>query len=743
MADPLSVAGVVFGVVSLGLQVADGLSKYLDGVRGRTEELNWTKQQGEELKNILLTIKDLIPQIERNSPGSAPLIERHVKSCDTELSALYTLVCKLSQSATTSTGIQRLATEHARKLTYPFNRSHIVRLEKRLDRVNGTLQLALQVTTIHICVTTANQMQSWIHSSDNRISQVHDVVLSMSSLQTQNTSLTAGHWIQNRAALKGVDSSGRSLMHWVVNFSYYLSPYPGTFTDDLLSSFMANLATCGVLPGTAYDAQELACGPLSLAAVAGNEGVVKDLLQQDPQAITEINQFGHTPVHLSINQPSCLRLILEAGGSKMRDMVDFAGYAPLDYASQFEYHASTQILLASGSCIRYFSIELGRGSCIDLLFTTLRQRREELKVLALDNLTEADAMSVNLQEDTVLDDNASQVRGLLLKRHIHVPLWMSASEHWSAACHDISKLDYLWSLGFRDVDSCRPSTRTPLLTSPGITNKRWLIEHGADYWTPYKKGEDRTMLNAPITGAHFVLGQMGINLLLNYRRAYIESEAEIEAYQWTFEKLVQVHSSDDCFSCFCFLGGCTPFKAFWDGFTRFGTNLLPQDFARGWLKCIRMLQNKLSKEHSVAALRRITFDALNLPHTCCEIGISTRKSVLAQEEIDEIHREQDSLLSLFSNLLTELNLVALEDRGGKPFIISDPEEFWLHRWLPRMEETLHSLDGDKITDEERSAGEVLGVVWGPPRAEVLKPEYVMKTLTPEYVMKEVAKIMNE
>lgn len=56
MADPISVAGLVTGVISLGLQVAGGLSNYLDAVKGRSEELHSVKQQATNMKDQLLTI---------------------------------------------------------------------------------------------------------------------------------------------------------------------------------------------------------------------------------------------------------------------------------------------------------------------------------------------------------------------------------------------------------------------------------------------------------------------------------------------------------------------------------------------------------------------------------------------------------------------------------------------------------------------------------------------------------------
>ncbi|KAI0551498.1 hypothetical protein F4679DRAFT_538184 [Xylaria curta] len=195
MADPLSVAGLVFGVISFGLQVTGGLSDYLDAVRGRTEELNSAKQQALQMKDLLLTIRDLFPQVNKNWPAPAALIERHVKSCDTELSALYTLLSELSQPASSSSGIRLKISGQKKKLTYPFNRSHISCLEKRLTDANSALRTALQVTEMNVSITSANQIR-----------QVHDLVLSLSRLhvtQTQSASSTTARTIPQETSSRG------------------------------------------------------------------------------------------------------------------------------------------------------------------------------------------------------------------------------------------------------------------------------------------------------------------------------------------------------------------------------------------------------------------------------------------------------------------------------------------------------------------------------------------------------------
>ncbi|TRX95690.1 hypothetical protein FHL15_003244 [Xylaria flabelliformis] len=869
MADPLSVTGVVLGVISLGLQVAGGLSDYLDAVRGRTEELNSAKQQAAEMKDLLLTIKDLFPQVEKNWPAPAALVERHVKSCNMELSALHVLLSEISQPSPSSSSIRSRLAETTKKLVYPFDRSHICRLEERLAKVNNALQTALQVTELNISITSANQIR-----------QVHDLVLSMSQthvVQTQSASSTAARAIPQETANSGavvsldsiktaislaskppslLSSSIEILTHYNTaqavcscrqfrktsyyrrswghfSFSYRASStrrhlldcpfshvdgetqatnltieYRGlkklfqkavalsllntqgaggrsispTFTyyptvdkgiapafrilylsNNMLYSdsitgeaAMKTLQYCFNSIFTLYSQKKASPKDIdsdgqSIMHLAANIAS-RDLLKRDPQTLKEVNQFKHTPLHLALLHPPCLRRILEAGGSLLSENADFSGATPLECAIAWRYRASARILLASGSRITSKCLFFNDQYCIDDLLTALKQRRNELKVLALENMTKAEAESFGLHENKVLDGNASKVQELLIKRGICIPPQLYVGRG-SSMPYPIYRLycprrirififDKLWALGFRDVDSCDSTGCPPFLSGlhREIESVRWLIEHGADYWTPFSEKSRGAFVTASVTPAHFCLSIIG-------RQSYHDAEnidADNETRQWVVEKLVQVRVRDACSSCFCFVGGCTPFKAFFDWCSNLQYHSLPY-IVRWWLCSIQTFQTSLSEEDSIAALRRMTFDALGISHTCCNFDLVPSKyqeSLLTPEEADEINSEQTTLLNLFTDLSIELSRIAYEDRGGAPLIVNDPEEFWMRRWLPRITETLESLEGDDLTEEERSAAEAIGVVWGPQPAQVVETESEPDD-TPEYVMREVEKIMNE
>ncbi|KAI0551497.1 hypothetical protein F4679DRAFT_129033 [Xylaria curta] len=426
---------------------------------------------------------------------------------------------------------------------------------------------------------------------------------------------------------------------------------------------------------------------------------------------------------------------------------------PLHIATSLGYNTSVQFLLASGSHITDECLDNVDESCIDILLTTLKQRRNELKVLAIENLTKSKAENLGLHEDQVLDSNAYEVQELLLKKGTYVPPKLYVGKNgWRDYCPVYTltyyrkktlMFDKLWALGFRDIDSCGLNGLTPLVIHRlNIEAVWWLIEHGADYWTPLSEKRSRPKsINQLLTPAHFCLVHIGQDLYENTRCTLSYNERR----KWIFEKLIQVQVSDTCFSCPCFVGGCTPFKAFFDRLWDRAKYCPPQDLARWWQRSIRTVQTSLKEEDFMAALRRMTFDALRISHTCCNVYLRplyNQKRLLTPEEADEINSEQDTLLTLFTDLLIELSQIAYEDRGGAPLIMNDPEEFWMHRWLPRITEVLDNLDGDNLTEEERSAAEAIGVVWSPQPAQVVNVE-IRQPFGSEYVTREVEKIMNE
>lgn len=141
MADPLSLAASAAGLLSLGIQVTQGISKYLDALKGRREDLDAVRRKNDALGHILDSVKSTV-----SSPQ--PLDRPHaavadcIATCEGELEGLETLVAQLAGCKNAQTWKARLQNQ-SKKLSYPFKQSKVQQLSQRLDQVNGTLQVAL------------------------------------------------------------------------------------------------------------------------------------------------------------------------------------------------------------------------------------------------------------------------------------------------------------------------------------------------------------------------------------------------------------------------------------------------------------------------------------------------------------------------------------------------------------------------------------------------------------------------
>ncbi|KAI1428773.1 hypothetical protein F5Y12DRAFT_729912, partial [Xylaria sp. FL1777] len=521
--------------------------------------------------------------------------------------------------------------------------------------------------------------------------------------------------------------------------------------DDHNMVFLLGLNCLPVLLQHAEFAEAAGCEALSLAAMMGDEKRVQDIIRRHPQSSNEVNQFGHTPLHLAINHPACLCLILQVCEPSTVNKLDVYGASPLECASLLGYTASTELLLESGCYINPNWIFKSHESCRDTLLVTLKQRRDRLKSLALDTLGQMDAKRLGLHEDAVLDSRAIEVEDLLKRKGVHIPSSLKGRNgsvyHCPEAYRDISILEKLWALGFRDIDSVGPQGSIPLIlhVRPRFENVRWLIEHGANYWTPISERSDsgnRNPMATTLTPAHGVLRCIGL-----YES---DEDEDLEAQLWLVEKLSQFQATDLC-SCLCTISGsCTPLKMFLDSWfykmqwaTKRSEISPPPLHVSLCMTFIQTYKASLDERGLIDVVRRATFDALELTHTCSQ-HYRIEELPYDSDEVNAIHSEQVILLSLFEDLLVEFEQLAFEDQSGSPLITSDPEEFWLRRWLPRMTETLDSLDGHDLTEEEILAAEAIGVVWAPqpaPAAQTVDKKS-NDMFTPEWVLSELEKIMN-
>jgi hypothetical protein len=145
MADPLSVAGLAAGVVSLGIQVSQGITTYIDGLNCRSRDIALARQQNDCLQKTLQVVETLRSQLERDHRDATALIRQCLDSCQEELKALDSLLVDLTACDQFAVDWASEIKNKGKRLLYPFSRPKLVQLETRLRNANGALQLALQI----------------------------------------------------------------------------------------------------------------------------------------------------------------------------------------------------------------------------------------------------------------------------------------------------------------------------------------------------------------------------------------------------------------------------------------------------------------------------------------------------------------------------------------------------------------------------------------------------------------------
>ncbi|KAK8135217.1 hypothetical protein PG984_007229 [Apiospora sp. TS-2023a] len=184
MAEPLSLAASVAGIVSLGIQVTTGISKYLDAVESRDEELRSAKQQNEALENTIAVIEKVTAKLEPTSPDAAATARQSLVACKDRLKSLKDIVAELT-SPNGSTLRSRLKSS---KFHYVFDRPKVQQLSVILGQTNSAFQLALEglgLSTAAVIHETVAGIQGRIPGLENGITSLRNQQLVHHQASTQ------------------------------------------------------------------------------------------------------------------------------------------------------------------------------------------------------------------------------------------------------------------------------------------------------------------------------------------------------------------------------------------------------------------------------------------------------------------------------------------------------------------------------------------------------------------------------
>ncbi|KAM0804469.1 hypothetical protein BDR22DRAFT_960096 [Usnea florida] len=482
-------------------------------------------------------------------------------------------------------------------------------------------------------------------------------------------------------------------------------------------------------------AEGLGCNNISLAIIRKSEADLRQALKVSPSSIDETNGIGQTALHLAVEWPRGMNLLLQAGADA--ECRDYCNSTPLLYAIDMSLVEPIRILaLADCSLLddwfaglslkngklpleRAVAIEIGAHvdrrqtsaaeMVVNLLVDMIVDRRQRLYDLAKSALPVTD--SDRLCHETHLpDESASQLYSALERHGTAVPLALAPGEDGGTLFHQIKHssrvAERLWKAGFRSIDGRDPLGRTPLMSSPSydvqsphiitqyLEYAAWLVEKGADLYAKqdltwyYELYRHESQLLS-VTALHFVSYYLGSSwkwVSWNRLRNWLEENCSVSSKEM-LQRILMDNDSDACL-CACSVGGCTTFTVLAKSYM--GNRSKGPSLVDLW----PIVTNFCGPSKIPEFLRIMTFEELDMTHTCCFKNIrGWYWKTKDKAEIDEIRDEEAEDLQKLEELLEEFE--AKRTELDIPF-----DDFITEYWQPRMDEVRNegTLDEDALRE---------------------------------------------
>jgi hypothetical protein len=138
-------AGTLVGIISLGIQVAEGLVKYYAAYKGRESDTAHTVKRLTHLLNVLEILRAQLAarKFQADEQSLLSAVERSVGDCEELIHELQQETEKFNKVP--SAGVAAAARATGRRLAYPFRQSTLQKLDEDIDEICANITLALQV----------------------------------------------------------------------------------------------------------------------------------------------------------------------------------------------------------------------------------------------------------------------------------------------------------------------------------------------------------------------------------------------------------------------------------------------------------------------------------------------------------------------------------------------------------------------------------------------------------------------
>lgn len=331
--------------------------------------------------------------------------------------------------------------------------------------------------------------------------------------------------------------------------------------------------------------------------------------------------------------------------TRAKELINYSGLPsisillPVALAMRFDCVESVDQLMTAGCTFDNKLLKLIKSeSCAIIIASHLARRRQELLALAQRELQ----ILLNLSRKTIIDGQATHLCQELKNANVFVPSSLLVEANYTTIYHRIGlKFPYIqifFNAGFQDLHllnhmglsipmvwAIRAFSGTVRNELRLLSNIRWLREQGLLDQTPVDPWG--LGLNRHATGWHYIGAMMSMN--------YLESRHQSQHYegrdiisnlgQELSGDLSQAKAEDRCI-CWCNPRGhgCSPLKTLWKvlAIPDLGKIASLESYIHSLLHhpflADSLISNSLSSPSS-NLVRLLTFEALEMTHTCCSL----------------------------------------------------------------------------------------------------------------------------
>ena len=432
--------------------------------------------------------------------------------------------------------------------------------------------------------------------------------------------------------------------------------------------------------------------------------------------------MGSTPLHLSLDNPSCLRILVAAASPAQLNRRNYSRFTALHQALRCSWRfcrdayrqtecshcscAESAIILLQADCAvsLEFSFEMLSMRCKMEYIHHMKNRRARLKILAIDNLTSREKARFRLYSQDVLDGHAKQVYDLLRDRGIPVPDALVPQTYASSIYHEINNIhdaNLAHQYGFRDIDFS--NTAKYYRESSVVSHRRepeyidWLVNQGVDLFYPLYHAHSISHPPDCLRAAHALAWSMGYELS---RIREIEIGLPEKSQTKSFCKATMRSNIIDDSCCKCSPGGCRSSTYMLKALYFYANCQSTHDIAHLFCWWLCFFEATFSLADYPAFIRFLTFEALNIHHTCYDLFKYLYRPSLIPAPIEEV--QDPRLLELLEDLLKEFiaELLPSVSGGGGGGEHLEFTQFLHGQWADRMASVLK--DGERPPSPDRN-----------------------------------------